>query len=165
MIQRLVGYVFSTVSTEEKAELSKGAGADHVIIYTNQNFAEEVKKATNGEGVKVVYDGVGKTTFLQSISSLGRRGHMVLYGAASGAPDTVNPGILGAGSLSLTRPGLGDYTVNRSELEKRAGDVLGWVRSGELKLRIGGEYPLSEASEAHRQLESRATTGKLLLIP
>ena len=165
MIKRLGGYVFSTVSTEEKAELSKGAGADHVIIYTNQNFAEEVKKATNGEGVQVVYDGVGKTTFLQSISSLGRRGHMVLYGAASGAPDPVNPGILGAGSLSLTRPGLGDYTVNRSELEKRAGDVLGWVRSGELKLRIGGEYPLSEASEAHRQLESRATTGKLLLIP
>jgi NADPH2:quinone reductase len=108
---------------------------------------------------------VGKTTFLQSISSLSRRGHMVLYGAASGAPDPISPGILGAGSLSLTRPGLGDYTVNRAELEKRAGDVLGWVASGELNLRIGGEFPLSDASEAHRQLESRATTGKLLLIP
>lgn len=165
MVKRLGGYVFSTVSTEEKAELSKGAGADHVILYTQQDFAEEIKKATDGEGVQVVYDGVGKTTFSQSISSLGRRGHMVLYGAASGAPDPMNPGILGAGSLSLTRPGLGDYTVNRAELEQRAGDVLGWVSSGELKLRIGGEFPLSEAPEAHRQLESRATTGKLLLIP
>ena len=112
-----------------------------------------------------MYDGVGKTTFNQSISSLGRRGHMVLYGAASGAPDPVSPGILGAGSLSMTRPGLGDYTVDRAELEKRAGDVLDWVASGELKLRIGGEFLLSDASEAHRQLESRATTGKLLLIP
>jgi NADPH2:quinone reductase len=90
---------------------------------------------------------------------------MVLYGAASGAPEPVSPGILGAGSLSMTRPGLGDYTVNRAELEKRAGDVLGWVASGELKLRIGGEFSLSDASEAHRQLESRSTTGKLLLIP
>lgn len=165
MVKRLGGYVFTTVSTEEKAELSKGAGADHVILYTQQDFAEEVKKATDGEGVQVVYDGVGKTTFSQSIASLGRRGHMVLYGAASGAPEPMNPGILGAGSLSLTRPGLGDYTVNRAELEQRAGDVLGWVSSGELKLRIGGEFPLSEAPEAHRQLESRATTGKLLLIP
>jgi NADPH2:quinone reductase len=165
MVKRLGGYVFSTVSTEEKAELSKEAGADHVILYTKQDFAEEVKKATNGEGVQVVYDGVGKTTFNQSISSLGRRGHMVLYGAASGAPDPISPGILGPGSLSLTRPGLGDYTVNRAELGQRAGDVLGWVSSGELKLRIGGEFPLSEAPEAHRQLESRATTGKLLLIP
>ncbi|MQG13946.1 MAG: zinc-binding dehydrogenase, partial [SAR202 cluster bacterium] len=88
-----------------------------------------------------------------------------LYGAASGAPDPVSPGILGPGSLSMTRPGLGDYTVDRAELEKRAGDVLDWVASGELKLRIGGEFLLSDASEAHRQLESRATTGKLLLIP
>ncbi len=165
MVKRLGGYVFSTVSTEEKAELSKQAGADQVILYTKQDFAEEVKKTTDGEGVQVVYDGVGKTTFNQSISSLGRRGHMVLYGAASGAPDPISPGILGAGSLSLTRPGLGDYTVNRAELEQQAGDVLGWVSSGELKLRIGGEFPLSEAPEAHRRLESRATTGKLLLIP
>ena len=163
MVKRLGGYVFSTVSTEEKAELSKQAGADHVILYTKDDFAEEVKKATDGEGVRAVYDGVGKTTFHQSIASLGRR--MVLYGAASRAPDPISPTILSAGSLSLTRPGLGDYTVNRAELEKRAGDVLGWVSSGELKLRIGGEFSLSDASEAHRQLESRATTGKLLLIP
>ena len=165
MIKRLGGYVFSTVSTEDKAELSKGAGADHVILYTKQDFAEEIKKATDGEGVNAVYDGVGKTTFNQSIASLGRRGHMVLYGAASGAPDPISPSILGSGSLSLTRPGLGDYTVNRAELEKRAGDVLGWVHSGELKLKISEEFPLSDAPEAHRRLESRATTGKLLLIP
>jgi len=165
MIKRLGGYVFSTVSTEDKAELSKGAGADHVILYTKQDFAEEIKKVTNGEGVKAVYDGVGKTTFNQSIASLGRRGHMVLYGAASGAPDPISPSILGSGSLSLTRPGLGDYTVNRAELEKRAGDVLGWVNAGELKLKISEEFPLSDAPEAHRRLESRATTGKLLLIP
>ena len=165
MIKRLGGYVFSTVSTEDKAELSKGAGADHVILYTKQDFAEEIKKATDGEGVNAVYDGVGKTTFNQSIASLGRRGHMVLYGAASGAPDPISPSILGSGSLSLTRPGLGDYTVNRAELEKRAGDVLGWVHSGELKLKISEEFPLSDAPEAHRRLESRSTTGKLLLIP
>jgi NADPH2:quinone reductase len=165
MIKRLGGYVFSTVSTEDKAELSKGAGADHVILYTKQDFAEEIKKATDGEGVNAVYDGVGKTTFNQSIASLGRRGHMVLYGAASGAPDPISPSILGSGSLSLTRPGLGDYTVNRAELEKRASDVLGWVNSGELKLKISEEFPLSDAPEAHRRLESRATTGKLLLIP
>ena len=165
MIKRLGGYVFSTVSTEDKAELSKGAGADHVILYTKQDFAEEIKKATDGEGVNAVYDGVGKTTFNQSIASLGRRGHMVLYGAASGAPDPISPSILGSGSLSLTRPGLGDYTVNRDELEERAGDVLGWVNSGELKLKISEEFPLSDAPEAHRRLESRATTGKLLLIP
>ena len=102
MIKKLGGYVFSTVSTEEKAQLSKGAGADHVILYTKEDFAEVVKKATDGEGVKVVYDGVGKTTFNQSIASLGRRGHMVLYGAASGAPDPVSPGILSAGALSST---------------------------------------------------------------
>ena len=165
MIKRLGGYVFSTVSTEDKAELSKGAGADHVILYTQQDFAEEIKKATDGEGVNAVYDGVGKTTFNQSIASLGRRGHMVLYGAASGAPDPISPSILGSGSLSLTRPGLGDYTVNRAEVVKRAGDVLGWVNSGELKLKISEEFPLSDAPEAHRRLESRATTGKLLLIP
>ena len=165
MVKHLGAHVFTTVSTEEKAELSKQAGADQVILYTQQDFAEEVKKATGGEGVQVVYDGVGKTTFSQSISCLGRRGHMVLYGAASGAPDPMDPRILGAGSLSLTRPGLGDYTVDREELVKRSGDVLGWVNSGELKLRISKEFGLSEAPEAHRQLESRASTGKLVLVP
>jgi NADPH2:quinone reductase len=165
MVKRLGGYVYSTVSTEAKAELAKGAGADQVILYTQQDFAEEVKKATDGAGVQVVYDAVGKTTFEKSISCLGRRGHMVLYGQASGPPAPMNPGLLGTGSLYLTRPGLGDYVVTRGELEQRAGDVLGWVKSGELKLRVEHVFPLSDAVEAHRQLESRATTGKLLLIP
>ena len=165
MVKRLGGYVFTTVSTENKAELSKQAGADHVIIYTQQDFAEEVKKATGGDGVRVIYDGVGKTTFEKGIGCLGRRGVMALYGAASGAPDPITPAAFAAGSLYLTRPGLGDYTVDREELAQRAGDVLGWVASGELKLRIGHEYSLSDAPEAHRQLESRATTGKVLLIP
>ena len=165
MIKMLGGYVFTTVSTEEKAEMSRQAGADHVINYTKDDFAEVVKEATNGEGVRVVYDGVGKTTFDQSVSSLGRRGVMALYGAASGNPDPVDPRIFSAGSKFLTRPGLGDYTVDRAELEKRAGDVLSWVASGQIKLHIGHELPLSDAPEAHRLLESRATTGKLLLIP
>ena len=165
MVKRLGGYVFTTVSTENKAVLSKQAGADQVIIYTQQDFAEEVKKATGGEGVRVIYDGVGKTTFEKGISCLGRRGVMALYGAASGAPDPITPAAFAAGSLYLTRPGLGDYTVDREELAQRAGDVLGWVASGELKLRIGHEFSLSDAPEAHRQLESRATTGKVLLIP
>jgi len=165
MVKRLGGYVYSTVSTEAKGELAKEAGADQVILYTQQDFAEEVKEATDGAGVQVVYDAVGKTTFEKSISCLGRRGHMVLYGQASGPPAPMNPGLLGAGSLYLTRPGLGDYVVTRGELEQRAGDVLGWVQSGELKLRVEHVFPLSEAVEAHRQLESRATTGKLILIP
>ena len=165
MIKMLGGYVFTTVSTEEKAELSRGAGADHVINYTQQDFAAVVKEATGGEGVRVVYDGVGKTTFHQSVSCLGRRGVMALYGAASGSPDPVDPRMFAAGSLYLTRPGLGDYTVDRAELERRAGDVLGWVADGRLKLHISQELALRDAPEAHRLLESRATTGKLLLIP
>ena len=165
MVKRLGGYVFSTVSTDAKAQLAKDAGADEVILYTSQNFAEEINKATNGQGVEVVYDAVGQTTFDGSISSLARRGYMVLYGQASGPVPPVDPRVLGNGSKFLTRPGLGDYTVTRQELEQRAGDVLGWVKSGELKLRIEHVMALSEASEAHRQLESRLTTGKVVLIP
>ncbi len=165
MIKRLGGYVFSTVSTEAKAELSRGAGADHVILYTQQDFAEVVKEATGGAGLQAVYDAVGLTTFDQSISCLARRGYMVLYGQASGVVPPQDPRILGNGSLFLTRPGLGDYTVTQDELRARAGDVLGWVKSGELKLRVEHVFALSEAAEAHRQLASRATTGKLLLIP
>ncbi len=165
MIKNMGGYVFTTVSTEEKARLSREAGADHVINYTQEDFAEVVKEATGGEGVRAVYDGVGKTTFHQSVSCLGRRGVMALYGAASGNPDPVDPRMFAAGSLYLTRPGLGDYTVDRAELEHRAGDVLGWVADGSLKLHIGKELPLSDAAKAHSLLESRATTGKVLLIP
>ena len=141
------------------------AGADHVILYTQQDFAEEVKSATNGQGVHVVYDAVGKTTFDQSVSCLARRGFMVLYGQASGAPDPVDPRRLGPGSLYLTRPGLADYMADRNELDKRSTDVLNWVQSGELKLRVEHVFSLAEAAEAHRQLEGRSTTGKLLLIP
>jgi len=165
MIKNLGGYVFSTVSTEAKAQLSKDAGADQVILYGQQDFAEEIKRATDGEGVKVAYDSVGQTTFDKSISCLSRRGHMVLYGQAGGPVTSMDPRVLSNGSLFLTRPGLGDYTVTREELEQRAGDVLGWVRSGELKLRVEHVFPLQEAAEAHRQLEGRATTGKVLLIP
>ena len=165
MVKKLGGYVFSTVSTAAKAELAQGAGADQVIIYTQQDFAKEVKQATEGEGVQVVYDAVGKTTFDQSITCLGRRGHMVLYGQASGPVPPVDARVLGNGSLYLTRPGLGDYTVTKKELDHRAGDVLGWVKSGELKLRVEHVLPLSDAAEAHRQLSSRETTGKVLLIP
>lgn len=165
MVKRLGGYVFSTVSTDAKAQLAKDAGADEVILYTQQNFAEEINKSTKGEGVEVVYDAVGQTTFDGSISSLARRGYMVLYGQASGPVPPVDPRVLGNGSKFLTRPGLGDYTVTRQELEKRAGDVLGWVKSGELRLRVEHVMALSEAPEAHRQLESRLTTGKVVLIP
>ena len=165
MVKKLGGYIFTTVSTEAKADLAREAGADHVILYTQQDFAEEVKKATNGEGVQAVYDSVAKTTFDQSISCLGRKGHMVLYGNSSGPVPSMDPSILGNGSKYLTRPGLGDYTVTRAELEQRAGDVLGWVKSGELKLRVEHVFPLAEAPEAHRQLEGRSTTGKVLLIP
>ena len=165
MVKRLGGYVFSTVSTEAKAQLAKDAGADEVILYTSQDFSECISESTNGQGVEVVYDAVGQTTFDGSISSLARRGYMVLYGQASGPVPPVDPRVLGNGSKFLTRPGLGDYTVTRQELEQRAGDVLGWVKSGDIKLRIEHVMALSEASEAHRQLESRLTTGKVVLIP
>ena len=165
MVKKLGGYVFSTVSTEEKAELARSAGADHVIIYTQEDFADVIKDATNGAGLQAVYDAVGLTTFDKSISCLARRGYMVLYGQASGVVPPIDPRILGNGSLYLTRPGLGDYTVTQEELRQRAGDVLGWVLSGELKLRVEHLFQLAEAPEAHRQLASRATTGKLLLIP
>ena len=165
MVKRMGGYVFSTVSTDAKAQLARDAGADEVILYTQQDFAEEINKSTNGEGVEVAYDAVGQTTFDGSISSLARRGYMVLYGQASGPVPPVDPRVLGNGSKFLTRPGLGDYTVTRQDLEKRAGDVLGWVKSGELQLRVEHVMALSEAPEAHRQLESRLTTGKVVLIP
>ena len=165
MVKKLGGYVFSTVSTEEKAQLSRDAGSDQVILYGQQDFSEEIKKATDGKGLQAVYDAVGETTFEKSISCLGRRGHMVLYGQASGPPPLIDPRRLGNGSLFLTRPGLADYTSTRDELEQRAGDVLNWVKSGDLKLRVEHVFPLSEAPEAHSQLASRATTGKILLIP
>jgi NADPH2:quinone reductase len=165
MLKREGAYVFTTVSTDAKAELARDAGADATINYTYQDFEEEIKKATGGGGVRVVYDAVGRTTFDKSIKSLGRRGYMVLYGQASGAVPPTDSGVLRNGSLFLTRPGLGDYTATREELLQRADDVLDWVSSGELKLHVGLTLPLSESSEAHRQLEGRETTGKILLMP
>ena len=135
------------------------------MIYTREEFEDEVKKATDGRGVQVVYDSVGQTTFDKSLNCLARRGYMVLYGQASGPVPPIPLANLARGSVFLTRPGLGYYTADREELLWRAGDVLGWVASGELKLRIGGTFPLADAAEAHRQLESRQTTGKLLLVP
>ena len=134
-------------------------------LYSEVDFAEEIKRATNGEGVDVVYDAVGATTFDQSIASLKHRGYMVLYGQASGPVPPVPLSVLNAGSYFLTRPTLVDYAVTREELEQRAGDVLRWIGSGELKLRVEHVFPLSEAAEAHRQLEGRATTGKVVLVP
>ena len=165
MCKMLGAYVYSTVSTDAKVELARGAGADQVILYTQQDFAEEIAKATDGAGLHAVFDAVGKDTFDQSVASLAPRGYMVLYGQASGPVPPIDPRVLGNGSKFLTRPGLGDYTANREELDKRAGAVLGWVQSGQLKLRVEHTFTLSDAPEAHRQLAARATTGKIILTP
>ena len=165
MAKRSGAYVFTTVSTEEKAALAREAGADHVILYNHVDFQEEITKATDGQGVNVVYDSVGKTTFDQSLKCLGRLGHLVLYGNSSGVVSTISPNILREGSLFLTRPRLDDYTATRDELLNRANEVFQWVVLGRLKVRIHNTYPLADAAEAHHQLEGRKTTGKLLLIP
>lgn len=158
--------VIGTVSTEDKAKLAREAGADHVIRYTEQDFEAEVKRITEGRGVQVGYDSVGTTTFEKSLNSLARRGMLVLFGQSSGAVAPFDPQILSQkGSLFLTRPTLAHYTATRDELVDRATEVLTWVRTGELKLRIHSEHPLSRAAEAHRDLEGRRTTGKLLLVP
>lgn len=157
--------VFATTSTEEKAALAREAGADEVILYTEQDFAAEVRRLTDGRGVQVVYDGVGRATFDRSLDSLARRGMMVLFGQSSGPVPPFDPAVLNAkGSIYLTRPSLFHYIAEREELAARAGDVLGWIQEGRLKLRIGLELPLSEAAEAHRALEGRSTTGKVLLL-
>ena len=155
-----------TVSTEEKAKLAREAGADEVILYTKQDFEAEVKRLTSSKGVQVVYDAVGKTTFEKGLSCLAPRGMMVLYGQSSGPIGAFDPQILSAkGSVFLTRPSLFHHIATREELLARAGDVLGWIRDGKLRLRTEFEFPLKEAAEAHRALEGRKTTGKVLLIP
>jgi NADPH2:quinone reductase len=160
------GRVITTVSTEEKAALSREAGADHVILYTETDFEAEVKRITEGKGVHAVYDGVGKTTFDKSLNCLRPRGCMALFGASSGPVPPLDPLVLsGKGSLFLTRPTLAHYALNRQELLWRASDLLGWLADGSLKLRIEHTYPLADAAQAHRDLEGRATTGKLLLLP
>ena len=158
--------VIGTVSTEEKAKLAREAGADEVILYTKQDFEAEVKRLTSGKGVQVVYDSVGKTTFDKGFNCLALRGLMVLYGQSSGPLGPFDPQVLSAkGSLFLTRPSLVHHVATRDELLARAGDVLGWIRDGKLRLRTEFEFALKDAAEAHRALEGRKTTGKVLLIP
>jgi NADPH:quinone reductase len=158
--------VFGTVSTEEKAALARDAGADEAILYTKQDFETEVKRLTNGQGVNVVYDSVGKTTFEKSLNCLKPLGYMVLYGSASGPAAPFDPAMLSTkGSLFLTHPSLPHYIADRASLEKRSGDVLGWIASGQLKIRMEITFSLADVAEAHRSLEARKTTGKVLLIP
>ncbi len=158
--------VLGTVSTEEKAQIAKEAGADAVIRYTEVDFLEAVKELTGGKGVQVVYDSVGKDTFDKSLDCLAPRGYMVLFGQASGVVGPFDPQILNQkGSLFLTRPSLGAYILTREELEWRAGDVFGWIGAGKLKLRLDRTFPLAQAADAHRYLEARQTKGKVLLIP
>jgi NADPH2:quinone reductase len=158
--------VIGTAGSEEKARLAKDAGADEVIVYTEQDFVEETRRITGGEGVHVVYDGVGQATFDGSLDSLRPRGYMVLFGAASGPVPPLDPMILNRkGGLFLTRPSLAHYTATREELMQRAESILSWIGNNTLEVRIGGTYALADAEDAHRDLEGRKTTGKLLLIP
>ncbi len=158
--------VIGTVGTEEKAQLAKGAGADEVILYTEQDFVEETERITNGEGVDVVYDSVGKDTFDGSLDVLRPRGYMVLFGASSGPVPPLDPQILNQkGGLFLTRPALVQYTATREELLWRAQSLFSWIGQNNLDVRIGGTYELSDAEQAHRDLEGRKTTGKLILLP
>jgi NADPH2:quinone reductase len=158
--------VIATVSTQAKAELARTAGADEVILYTEADFEAEVKRLTNGRGVDVVYDSVGKTTFEKSLNCLRPRGTLVLFGGSSGAVPPFDLIQLSAkGSLFITRPKLQDYIATRGELEERAEAVLNWIVEGKLKLRTEHNYPLAEAAQAQIDLASRNTTGKLLLIP
>lgn len=158
--------IIGTVSTPEKAGLARGAGADEVILYSQQDFEAETKRITGGRGVQVVYDSVGKTTFDKSLNCLAPRGYLVLFGQSSGVVPPFDIQLLNAkGSLFLTRPTSRDYMLTREELMKRAGDVLGWIAAGRLKVRIDRTYPLAQAAEAHTALASRATAGKVLLIP
>jgi NADPH2:quinone reductase len=159
-------YVVGTVSTPAKAALARAAGADAVILYTQDDFVDAVRRLTAGAGVHVVYDAVGQTTVAGSLACLCRRGHLVLFGEASGPVPPLRLAELNArGSLSVTYPTLADYTAERAELLARASAVFGWIASGALRLHIGGTFALCEAAAAHRVLERRATTGKLLLLP
>ena len=164
---KLIGArVIGTVGSEEKAQLAREAGADEAIIYTEQDFETETRRLTEGEGVHAVYDGVGKTTFEKDLKVLRPRGYLVLFGGASGAvPPFDLLELTKHGSLFVTRPSLQHYIATREELEQRSGDVLQMIARGDLKLRIHKTYPLAEAQQAHRDLEGRKTTGKLLLVP
>ena len=158
--------VFGTTSTQEKAELARAAGCDEVILYTEQDFAAEVKRLTGGKGLDVVYDSVGASTWDKSLASLRPRGMMVSYGNSSGAVPPFSPLVLSQkGSLFLTRPTLAHYTSTREEVLARCGDIFGWLAEGKLRVHIHKVYPLADAAQAHRDLEGRKTAGKLLLKP
>ena len=166
MAHNIGAHVIGTVSTDEKVKLAREAGADEIIMYTQTDFEAETKRLTGGQGLEVVYDSVGKTTFEKGLNLLKPRGMMVLFGGSSGAVPPFDPIILSQkGSLFLTRPTLVHYVITQEELLARAGAVFGMIADGKLKLRIGHTYKLTEAQQAHRDLESRKTTGKLLLIP
>ena len=166
MAKRLGARVLTTVSTEEKEQLARAAGADEVIRYTERDFAEDVMTLTDGRGVDVVYDSVGKTTFDKSLDVLRPLGYLILFGQSSGPVEPVDPGILNVkGSLFLTRPTMAHYIPTREALLQRAGDVLGWIGSGELDLRIGDRFALADAADAHRALQGRKTTGKVVILP
>lgn len=163
---RIGARVIGTAGNEEKARLAREAGASEVILYNDTDFGEETRRLTGGEGVHVVYDSVGRTTFLKGLDCLVPRGMMVLYGQSSGPVEPLDPQLLNRhGSLFLTRPSLGHYVPTRGELLRRAAELLGWVRDGSLRVRVGREFPLAAAAEAHRELEGRRTTGKVLLAP
>ena len=166
MAHNIGARVIATVSAEEKANLARKAGADEIILYTQQDFEAETKRLTGGKGIDVVYDSVGKTTFEKGLNLLRPRGMMVLYGGSSGAVPPLDPIVLTQkGSLFLTRPSLGNYIATREELVARSGAVFGMMAAGKLQLRIEHMYPLAQAQNAHRELEGRKTTGKVLLIP
>jgi NADPH2:quinone reductase len=166
MAKNIGAHVIGTAGTEEKAKLAREAGADEVILYATQDFEAETKRLTGGKGVHVVYDGVGKSTFEKGLNVLRPRGYMVLFGGASGPVPAFDPIALSQkGSLFLTRPSLIHYVALREELEQRSGDVFATIAAGRLKLRISKTYKLEEVQQAHRDLEGRKTTGKILLVP
>jgi NADPH2:quinone reductase len=166
MAKNIGAHVIGTVGTEEKAKMAREAGADDVILYTTQDFEAETKRLTGGKGVHVVYDGVGKSTFEKGLNVLRPRGYMVLFGGASGPVPAFDPIALSQkGSLFLTRPSLLHYVALREELEQRSSDVFAMIAAGKLKLRISKTYKLAEVQQAHRDLEGRKTTGKILLVP
>lgn len=166
MAKNIGARVIGTVGSEEKAKLARDAGADEIIIYTHQDFESETKRLTHGQGVHVVYDGVGKTTFEKDFNVMRPRGYVVLFGGASGPVPPFDPmKLTQKGSLFLSRPSLGHYIASREELEWRANDVFNMISAGKLKLHIKHTYKLEQAPQAHRDLEGRKTTGKLLLIP
>ena len=158
--------VIGTVSTEEKAEIARAAGADEIIFYTKQDFVAETKRITNGKGVDVVYDGVGKSTFMKGLDCLRPRGYAVLFGGASGQVEPFDLQLLNAkGSLFTTRPSLGAYIQTREELLGRTHEMFGWINSGKLTVRIDQSFALADAAKAHAYIEGRETKGKVLLIP